>query len=184
AVHALAHIKDGLVLGALASGMEVIFATHLRSSDGANLQQLRETRIDLVASRKGVKEGAGVVEFLLDVEFGVGIVRVFEVAVAIDDFVPLDGVLDRRDFGLRRTGPTGRSGGILGWGILRIDEGKHPDEQNQEKSQQTRTSQHKHLTPVVDEAPRIRLAEPWPDGRALSAASTAFGDLGSRNRHP
>src|SRR5208282_4230476 len=172
AVHALAHIKDGLVLGALASGMEVIFATHLRSSDGANLQQLRETRIDLVASRKGVKEGAGVVEFLLDV------------AVAIDDFVPLDGVLDRRDFGLRRTGPTGRSGGILGWGILRIDEGKHPDEQNQEKSQQTRTSQHKHLTPVVDEAPRIRLAEPWPDGRALSAASTAFGDLRSRNRHP
>jgi hypothetical protein len=55
----------------------------------------------------------------------------------------MDSVLGRSDFGLRRSGSrAGRSGGILGWRILRIDEGKHTDEKNQEKSQQTRTSQH------------------------------------------
>ncbi len=144
--------------------MKVVLTTHLRSSDRANLKQLRKTRIDLVAAGQRFKDRSGVTEFLLDVELGVGIVRVFEVTVAIDDFVTLDNVLHRRNLGLRRTGGSGRSGGIPGSGILCIDEGSRTDEKKQKSSQQTRTSQHKHLTSVVDETLRIRLAEPRHDG--------------------
>src|SRR5882762_8183559 len=147
--------------------MEVMLTPHLRSSDGANLKQLRETRIDLVAAWQRVEDRVGVTEFLLDIELGVGIVRVFQVAVAIDDLVPLNSVLDRSNFRFRRTGWTRRSG-ISGPGILRKHQGRHTDKKNQENSQQTRTSQHNHLTPVVDETPRIRLAEPRHDGRALA----------------
>src|SRR3982075_4076250 len=157
--------------------MEVILATHLRSSDGANLKQLRKTRIDLVASRERVKDRAGVIEFLLDIKLGVGIVRVFQISVAIDDLVTLDSVLNRCNLGFRRTGGSGsgRSGGIPGPGILRIDEGNHTDEKKQKSSQQTRTSQHKHLTPVVDETLRIRLAEPWHEGDPLTPTATTQG---------
>src|SRR2546429_258351 len=83
--------------------MKIIFATHLRSSDGANLKQLGKTRVDLVAAGQGVKDRAGVTEFLLDVELGIGIARIFQVAVAIDDLVPLDSVLDRSNFRFRGT---------------------------------------------------------------------------------
>src|ERR1700694_2627503 len=157
--------------------MEVILATHLRSSDGANLKQLRKTRIDLVASGERVKDRASVTEFLLDIELGVGIVRVFQVAITIDDLVTLDRVLNRNNLGFRRTGGSGsgRSGGIPGPGILCIDEGSHTDEKKQKSSQQTRTSQHKHLTPVVDETLRIRLAEPWHDADALTPTATTQG---------
>jgi len=85
--------------------MEVILAAHLWSSDGANLKQLRKTRIDLVASGQRVEDGARVAEFLLDVKLGVGIVRIFEVAVAIDDFVP---------WTVSSTGTTLAFGGPLG----------------------------------------------------------------------
>jgi hypothetical protein len=71
---ALAHIKNRLVLIALAPGVKVIAATHLRSADGANLQQLREPGVNLAASGKRVENGARVAEFLLDIELGVGIV--------------------------------------------------------------------------------------------------------------
>src|ERR1700688_960497 len=155
--------------------MKIIFATHLRSSNGANFKQLRKTRIDLVAAWQRVKDGARVAEFLLDVELGVGIVRVFQVPVAIDDLVSLDRVLDRSHFRLRRTGGSGRSGGIPGPGILPKDQGSHADKKKQKSSQQTRTCQHKHLTPVVDETPMIRLAEPWHDGDGLMPIATTQG---------
>jgi hypothetical protein len=140
--------------------MEVILATHLRSSDSANLQQLRKTRIDLVASWERVKDGARVAEFLLDEKPGVGIVRIFQVPVAIDDFVTLDSVLDRSNFGFRRTRRNRRSGGIRSSRIPGGDQGNHTHKKNQKKSQQTRTSQHEHLTLIVDETSKFRLAEP------------------------
>jgi hypothetical protein len=72
--------------------MKVILAPHLRRSNGANLQQLRKTRVDLVASGERVQNGAGVAEFLLDIEPVSGSFGVFQIAVAIDNFVALDNV--------------------------------------------------------------------------------------------
>src|SRR6266404_2684461 len=117
--------------------MKIIFATHLRSSDGANLKQLGKTRVDLVAAWQRVKDRVGVTEFALDVELGVGIARIFQVSVAIDDLVPLDSVLKRGNFRFRGTGRSSRSGGIPGSGILRIDQGSPTYDKNHESSQQT-----------------------------------------------
>src|SRR5260221_12004252 len=123
--------------------MKVVLTTHLRSSDRANRKQLAKARIDIVAAGQRFKDRSGVTEFLLDVELGVGIVRVFEVTVAIDDFVTLDNVLHRRNLGLRRTGGSGRSGGIPGSGILWIAEGSRTNERKQHGSKQTRTCSRK-----------------------------------------
>jgi hypothetical protein len=68
---------------------------------------LREAGVDLVASREWVEERTGVSHFLLDVEFGVGIVGIFQITIRIDDFVSLNGVLDRGGFRFRRTGGRG-----------------------------------------------------------------------------
>src|ERR1039458_7826097 len=102
-VQSLAHIKDGLVLVAFAAGMEIVLTPQLRNSDGPNLKQLREARIDLVAPGQRVENGARVAEFLIDVALGVGIIRILEIAVGIDDLVTLNRVLDRGNFGFRRT---------------------------------------------------------------------------------
>jgi hypothetical protein len=92
------------------------------------------TGIDLVASGERVEDGAGIAEFLLDVKLGFGIVRIFQVAVRIDDFVPLDGILNRGDLGLRRPG---RHGGIATAGVLCEDHGNCASEKNQKESQQS-----------------------------------------------
>ena len=108
----LAHIENGLVLVALAPGMEIIFAAHLRSADGAYLKQLRQARISFLASGEGVKDRAGITEFLLDVTLGIWVVRIFQIAIRIDDLMALNSLLNRGDFGLGRTGRYRRSIGI------------------------------------------------------------------------
>ncbi len=113
--------------------MKIVFATHLRNSDSANRKQLREPSLDLVASGKRVKDGPRVGKLLLDVEPSVGIVRVFQVTVGIDDFVSLDGILNRNHFRFRRAAG---SGGIRSRRMLRGDQGHHADVKNQENSQQ------------------------------------------------
>ena len=111
-VEPFAYIKDRLVLVALAPGVEVILSAHVRSAEGANLQQLRKARLDLVASGKRVENGARVGEFLLDVQLGVRIIRIFEVPVGIDNLVAVDRVLDWSNFGFWRAGrePEGAAG--------------------------------------------------------------------------
>jgi hypothetical protein len=154
--------KDGLVLIALAAGMKIIRTAHLRSPDGANLQQLREPRVDLVAPGKRVKNGARVAQL-----------PARRKARCRDRLDFPDSGKDRRfcgpgrypqpaHFGLRRTGGTERAlaESAATEESLAKTRATTPIKKNHQKSsQQTRTSQHKHLTSVVDETPRNRLAE-------------------------
>jgi len=154
---ALADIEDGLVLTGIAARVEVIVASKLRGRNRSDGEKLRQTCVDFCASGKRIENGARVGKLFFNVELGVGVVRVFKVAVGIDDLVALDCVFDGSDFCLGRAS--------RGRNISGHDQSGNADKNGQQDKQQTGTSQHRHLCRVVDaavlvdEVPSNRLAE-------------------------
>ena len=60
--------------------------------------------MNLLASGKRIEQAAGVSKLFADVLLRVGILRVLQVAVVVNDLVTMQGVGYRFDFGARRTG--------------------------------------------------------------------------------
>ena len=130
----------------------------------------------MVASRQGIEQAARVSHFLLDILFRVGIVRLFEVPVGVNDLVSLDGVFDRSHLGLGRTGGKGCVAGP--------NQGDRADQKEHTESKQTQTSHHRHLTSVSDLEPSHRLAEPEGRKGRFRAQVRVSVILGLAPRHP
>ena len=87
AVDAFADVQHRLVLRALTAGVEVIVAADLGTTEVADLQQLIEPLVELLAARQVVENAARVRQLLGDPLLGGGTVAVFQPAIVVDDFV-------------------------------------------------------------------------------------------------
>ena len=142
ALQSFAHIKKRLVLAGIAARVEVVFAPHLRRAHDPDVEELRESRVDLIAAGKGIEHGAGVSKFFVDEAPRVRIVGIFEIAIGIDDLVALNRVFHGSDLSLRRARGRRRVSGDR--------DCRHANEEKKEDSQQAQTSEHRHLTFGVD----------------------------------
>ena len=139
AVEAFAHIKKRLILAGVATGVEVIIAADLWRADDADVEELREPGIDLVAAREGVKHVVGIGRFLLG-----------KSARYRDWWDFRDSGKGPRSCGpgrcLRRERSWPWEGRKETARSRNDDSGVETDGEKEEDRQQAQTSEHKHLT--------------------------------------
>ncbi len=87
AIYAFAHVEHGLVLLAVAAGVEVIIAADLRLAEVANLQQLLDAIMQLLAAGQLVEDAARVRQLSGDPLLCLGRAAILQPAVGIDNLL-------------------------------------------------------------------------------------------------